>query len=153
MAGLDFTQMARWVWQSLQMISSNLYLAKFAPKTISVLVLALAHPVVGDSWVGLQPDRCPDWSRHSCKWPLKLLPATSILKTMLQSQPLALSLFELTLWLGMAGLDFTQMCQSLFMFHATITVFVQEYTGMCRALSSLSGQKPKRLPLALKGQN
>ena len=37
-------------------ISSNFYLEKYAPKTISGLVRVEAHPVVGDGWVGLYPE-------------------------------------------------------------------------------------------------
>ena len=76
---------------------------------------------------------------------------------MLKRQSLDFSLLGLTLGLGLAVLDFTQMDRGIwklngvttpsillgmFMFHATTTVSVQEWTGIDSDDSSLKGPKP-----------
>ena len=76
---------------------------------------------------------------------------------MLKRQSLDLSLFGLTLGLGLAVLDVTQMDRGIwklngvttpsillgmFMFHATTTVSVPEWTGIDSDDSSLKGPKP-----------
>ena len=87
---------------------------------------------------------------------------------MLKRQSLDFSLLGLTLGLGLAIFDFTQMdrgiwklngvttpsiLHGMFMFHATTTVSVQEWPGIDSDHSKGQSQSLKRLLLAFEGQN